>query len=135
MTTHPVDGTVTVTLGGKERHLRLDFNALVALEDKLGRSLLGDDGLQIHSLREIRALLWACMLHEDPDVTEEEVGSWINAGEIATLEAAVKGITGAALVQSEEAGDGPLPVSPSPGSTSGRRAGSTSASRRKRSGA
>ena len=70
---------VTIELD-KERTLRLDFNALVAFEEAADTKLssLGQD----MSAKQIRALVWAGLLHEDPDVTLEQVGSQLHLGNI-----------------------------------------------------
>lgn len=74
--------TVTIELGGKERELRLDLNAIAAICDKLnltGRlNNLAEDLLgKPLPISAIRTLLWAALLWNEPDLTEEEVGSWV----------------------------------------------------------
>ena len=69
-------GLKKVTLD-KERTLKFDFNSFVAMES-VGVNLqdLGkeDSGRQMTA---IRALLWAGLLHEDKDLTIDEVGAMI----------------------------------------------------------
>ena len=68
---------VKITLD-KERTLRLDLNAMVAFEEATGKSLM--DG-KFHGSdmtpKDLRAMLWACLLHEDESVTLKEIGSWV----------------------------------------------------------
>jgi hypothetical protein len=88
---------VEVLLDGKKRFLRYTNNAIVQLEEALGtskRALLGKmqraalDAQAIAEdpertvyldtydvpMRQLRALLWAGLIHEDPTLTLEEVG-------------------------------------------------------------
>lgn len=67
---------VGIEIGGRRRTLRYDLNALAEIERVLG---IGIDQIgQISGqARTIRALVWAGLLHEEPSLTEAEVGSWI----------------------------------------------------------
>ena len=74
---------VTIHLGGKDRELRLDLNAIAALCDKMklsGRlSNLAEDLLgKPVPVSALRTMLWAALLWDDPVLTEEEVGSWVD---------------------------------------------------------
>jgi len=64
----------------KERTMRLDFNALIDFEEKAGVRIdqVGED----FSLRQMRAFLWAALRHEDPDLTEEDVGAMLHLGNV-----------------------------------------------------
>ena len=72
-----------LTLGGRERTLRYDLNAVAEIGDRLGLEVriasLGDD---IFSkplpLSALRTVIWAGLIHEEPDLTEKEVGAWID---------------------------------------------------------
>lgn len=86
-------GTGTIELGGKERTLRYDLNAIAILGDRLdirlrpGRieedlAALGDHAFPLSAPRTI---LWAGLLHADPELEESKVGSWVdfeNVGEV-----------------------------------------------------
>ena len=72
---------VPVTLGGKERKLRYDFNALCDLERTLGRPMLQVIG-QLPGLpfADIRDFLWLGVQHEsDSTATVRRVGEWLAA--------------------------------------------------------
>lgn len=77
----------------KERHLRFDLNAIVALDEATGINLLapgtelGAD--QLYKPRVLRAFVWAALLHEDPDLTVLEVGSWLTMPRIQEIATAV----------------------------------------------
>lgn len=65
----------------KTRRLRFDMNALAALEEQ-GVNLFDDDVLSdlakvIKSPRNIRLFVWAGLLHEDPELTPQQVGALI----------------------------------------------------------
>jgi len=56
------------------RHLRLDCGALADAEEQTGRSYLLQGPM---SHRDIRAILWAGLRHEDPKLTMEQVGRMV----------------------------------------------------------
>jgi hypothetical protein len=64
----------------KARRLCFDFNAICELEDVMGKPVTQ---LQENNVgfKEIRALLWAGLLHEDRDLTIEEAGALIDEAE------------------------------------------------------
>lgn len=72
----------------KERILCLDLNAMCEFEIVTGKNLFdgsfrGDD----LSARDMRALLWSCLLGDDPTLTLKQVGSMIsidNMSEVAS---------------------------------------------------
>lgn len=71
----------TVTLGGKAWHLRYDMNAIADLEGALGRDIR-EIGLRLMrgrmGTREVRALVWAGILHEFEDAGIRQVGDWLD---------------------------------------------------------
>lgn len=78
-------------LGGKERHMRFDLNAFAELEEAYG-SIEGAMGaLEKGSIKALRAIIWAGLLHEhtdsdgNPTLTLLEVGSWIDIKDLPTL--------------------------------------------------
>jgi len=71
---------VKIILGGKERTMTLDLNAMVAFEDATGKNPFSKEFQSRNmSPRDIRAMAWACLAHADNTLTEEQVGSWVNA--------------------------------------------------------
>jgi hypothetical protein len=79
--------TVTITLD-KPRTMRLDFKALEAAEAVLTAQTGQDVNIwnvlrspeDIIRLRNLRALVWASLVHEDPELTPEQVGSFLHFG-------------------------------------------------------
>ncbi len=82
--------TVTIELGGKERHLKYDLNAIAEIGERLNITV------KLNSFAEdlmstplnpsaLRVLLWAGLRHEDADLTVEQAGAWVdldNIGEV-----------------------------------------------------
>jgi hypothetical protein len=66
----------------KLRHLRMDFNALAKVEEVTGKSFLNGVSWQNMTVRDYRALLWACLIHEDPELTLEDVGAMVHVGNV-----------------------------------------------------
>lgn len=60
----------------RPRNIRLTTNALVKVEEVLGKPL-SEIGTAI-GLKEIRALLWAGLLHEDSRLTLDDAGNLID---------------------------------------------------------
>lgn len=97
----------------KERHLLMDLNAMVSFEDATGKNIM--QGLDASSMtaKDFRALLWACLLHEDETLKIEDVGKMIHAGNMGELS---EKIAQAWEVASPEGGDkSPLAESPPSG--------------------
>ena len=73
----------------KTRHLLLDLNAMVSFQDETGYNLLDDKDtkklMTAAGPKEVRALLWACLIHEDETLTLKQVGSWLHTGNMAEV--------------------------------------------------
>lgn len=67
----------------KVRHLRLDLNAMVAYEHASGKSITAFGANP--SGEQILHLLWACLLHEDKELTVDAVGAMVHAGNLAEV--------------------------------------------------
>lgn len=65
-------------LDGVERTLRYDLNAMAELEDKYGSVDAAFEAMDRNSIKAVRCVLWAGLLHEDPSLTEQKVGSLID---------------------------------------------------------
>ena len=79
--------TVTIELGGKERHLKYDLNAIAEIGERLNINIrldhLREDlfGASL-PLSTLRVLLWAGLRHEDTELTPEQVGEWVDLDNI-----------------------------------------------------
>jgi len=68
----------------KERTIRFDLNAMCNYEDVTGENIFAN-ALEKLSAKEVRAMLWACLLSEDPSLTLEYVGSLITLDNMAEV--------------------------------------------------
>lgn len=83
---------VKIKLAGKERLVRLGTNACVLFEEVTKKSLFDVLSGDVQ-IRDVRALLWAGLLHENKKLTLEEVGDMIDNtedGVMGILEAITK---------------------------------------------
>ncbi len=72
----------------KERNLKLDLNAIEAFEKESG-STLADLGEGMNTTT-LKHLIWASLLHEDPDITPRDVGGLVHIGNIGRLKSALE---------------------------------------------
>lgn len=72
----------------KKRKLQYDLNALAEIEDKLGINIYEMHKIKV-GMKNIRTILWAGLLHEDAELTEEQVGSFVNITNIGEVQAKV----------------------------------------------
>lgn len=70
---------VKITLkDGVERTICFTLNAMAELEDKYGSVDEAFKQLDNNSVKALRFILWAGLMHEDPDLTEQQVGNLID---------------------------------------------------------
>jgi len=79
---------VSLLIGGKERHLVFDFNAICVAEKVSGVNLLKAAVSEINATN-IRGLLYAALLRDDPKLTLDEVGSWSSFKNLANVHTAI----------------------------------------------
>ena len=80
----------TITLGGKKRHLKYDLRALDLMRERFGiTGPFKDFAENLFStplpLGALRTMLWAGLVHEDPNLTEEQVGSWVDLANLSEI--------------------------------------------------
>lgn len=91
----------------RPRKLRFDANALVALEEVLGRTIQeiipteADRAAREVGFREMRALLWAGLLHDDPQITLTEAGKLLDLDRMGDIMGKVNEAIAAAFPQPE----------------------------------
>lgn len=96
---------IKVELGGKERTIKYDLNALSILEEEVGsiekldEYVYGENGI---SIKAIRKVLWAGLIHENEDLTEKEVGSWFDLKSLDLISNIIKHALGQSLPEKEE---------------------------------
>jgi hypothetical protein len=77
----PTKSVPVVFADGRTRHLRYDFNAFCTLEEVLHLPI-ADFGKKLGkrmALKELRAVLYAGLIHEDPELTVKEAGELLEA--------------------------------------------------------
>ena len=101
----------------RERTLVLDLNAMAAYCEATGKSFLrGEVDMAKINEVELRALLWACLLTDDPGLTREQVGAMVNVGNMPGVAAKLFQAVTNSLPESEAAGGkAPLSESQQPG--------------------
>ncbi|MGG3561651.1 hypothetical protein ABES03_08605 [Neobacillus rhizosphaerae] len=63
----------------KARHLRYTMNALAEIEDQLGVPLAELQNVKM-TMKNVRVILWAGLIHEDKELTQEDVGEMVDLG-------------------------------------------------------
>jgi hypothetical protein len=66
----------------KERNLYLSFDALIIFKEETGLDLMGLD-LNSSDIRTLTALLYACLAHEDEELTLRKTAKLINLKNMA----------------------------------------------------
>lgn len=74
--------TVPIELNGEKMNLCYDFNAWEKLEEMLGvesmvEALLSLSRMKTMSAKSMKSWLWCGLIHEKPELTLKEVGSWL----------------------------------------------------------
>lgn len=80
-------GMVDIKLD-KKRKLQYNLNALAEIEDVLGVKIHEMHTLSL-GMKNIRTILWAGLIHEDAELTEEQVGAMVDVSNIAEVQAKV----------------------------------------------
>jgi len=72
----PIKSIPVVFADGRTRHLRYDFNAFCTLEEILNLPIVnfGKKLGKRMALKELRAVLYAGLIHEEPELTLKEAG-------------------------------------------------------------
>lgn len=99
--------TVTILLD-RERRLKMDLNAMATFEEETGKSLLSGFNAAEINMRDIRTLLWVCLRHEDPALTQENVGAMVHAGNLQLASEAIVNVFGMAMPVQEAKEEPPL---------------------------
>ena len=76
--------TVAIQLD-RERRLKYDLNAFALLKERHDINLFKADPERLQDPVAVRAMLWAGLVHEDPGLTVEQVGQWVDLGNIKAI--------------------------------------------------
>lgn len=72
----------------RERTLRLDYNTFADIQEATGLNALEGEPFQeqhITQPRVLRAVLWACLRDEDPELSERDAGRLMTLGNIQQI--------------------------------------------------
>lgn len=81
------DPTTRLTLD-RERTLRLDYNTFADIQEATGLNALQGEPFQEANITQpkvLRAVLWACLRDEDPQLTERDAGRLMTLGNIQEI--------------------------------------------------
>lgn len=70
---------------GRVRHIKYDLNAFAEIEEHYGSVDKALEALQDGSIRALRLLLYAGLVHEDEELTPKAVGSLVSLKELKDL--------------------------------------------------
>lgn len=102
--------TVKITLSdGVERTVKFDLNAMAELEDRYGSVDEAFAMLDKNSIKAVRFILWAGLVHEDPNLTEQKVGSLIDMQYMQELMSSLGNAFGADMPVEQALPDGTDP--------------------------
>lgn len=86
----------------RERNLRFDLNAFANLEEAFGSIDTALKNMEQGSVKAVRAILWAALVHEDPTLTQQYIGSLLSVSELEAVAAKLtEAITGVMPTQEE----------------------------------
>lgn len=69
----------------KPRRIRFTLNSLAEIEDRLGVKM--DQLEKVHmGMKEVRTMLWAGLIHEDEELTENQVGNMVDFDNIQYIQ-------------------------------------------------
>lgn len=91
----------------KERTLKFDLNAFAALEEEHGSVEAALDSLDKGSVKALRAVLWAGLVHEDENLTAKDVGRLITLADLQRVTEAVNEAISRSLPQPAKNAESP----------------------------
>ena len=79
---------VKITLD-KERHLRLSLKGMLEYENVTGINLFKGFDIQKMTFKQVAALMWACLIHEDKELTFDNFLDIVDLSNITAMKEAV----------------------------------------------
>lgn len=70
---------------GRQRELKYTLNSFALMEDRYGTIDDAMEAMEKGSIKAVRFALWAGLVHEDSELTEEYVGSMIDLSELESI--------------------------------------------------
>lgn len=77
--------SIKIELGGKERILQFDLGVMSDYEDLTGANALMENIFENISAKKLRALIFVVLKVNEPEITIEECGKFVNAGNMADV--------------------------------------------------
>lgn len=96
----------------KERRMRLTLKGMLWFEDHTGKSLMKGFRLSDMDMADSAAMMFACLCHEDQELTYDDVLCMID---INNIEEAMKAVHDCLNISTPEATGSPLPGKSPPG--------------------
>jgi hypothetical protein len=119
-----LEGTASFRIGGTTYRLVYNNDTFVEVENQLGGrsflSVLKELSRGEPSIGAIRALLWAGLQNQHPDIELGQCGDWILAGEQDAIDAMTRAIT-ASMPKAAEDGDKPAANPPKKAAGTGKK--------------
>ena len=101
-----LDKLVTVQLD-KERHLRFTLSGMIAYQHQTGKNVLKGLSLTDLDIEEFAAFLWACLIHEDKELTYKAVLDMVDFNNLEAVTEAL-GACFSQIVSDKKEGSRPL---------------------------
>lgn len=98
---------ITIQLD-RERHLRLTLKGMLEFERLTGRSLLKGFALKDLTLKDSAAMMYACLLHEDKELTYDDVIGMVDFSNLPTVIEAFYKCINQSVPETEEKSKRPL---------------------------
>ena len=105
---------VTIELD-KPRNLKLTLNGMIEFKKAVGKEVWDLPSGKPMASEETRALLWACLIHEDKALTLTQVGDMLDMSNLLEVSQAIMKAYGLAMPEPEKETDRPLATIPSTG--------------------
>lgn len=86
----------------KPRSILFDFNAWIELEDIYGNIPAAMEKMGSGLMRDVRNILWAGLVHEDPELTIKDVGKILSIADLEEVTKAMIAATEQALPEGNE---------------------------------
>ena len=101
----PARNMITLS-DGVEREIAFTLNAMAELEDRYGSVEKAFEELEEkQSIKAARFILWAALMEKNPELTERQVGSLIDAAYIQTIMSAMSEALSADIPQEDISAD------------------------------
>lgn len=92
---------VFIDLNGEKKEVKYTLNSFAELEEAYGSVDAAMEALSGQSIKAIRKILWAGLIHADERLTEKQVGAMITLGDIPDITEALGGAFNASMPSAE----------------------------------